>query len=59
MKREYSYRDVKSCKEFSVEVDIDLDAIAKKLAGRAFRSKKGTATAMGSNIKCKVIRDEK
>jgi hypothetical protein len=59
MIRTYHFRDTKSGQEFAVEVDLDLDAIAKKLAGRAFRSKVGTATAMDSNIKCKVIKDNK
>lgn len=38
-----------------VDIVIDVEAIAFKLAGRAFRSKGGKATAMHSAIVAKII----
>jgi hypothetical protein len=38
-----------------VDITVDVEAVARKLAGRAFRSKAGRATAMHSAIVAKII----
>jgi hypothetical protein len=53
----HSYRDLKTGEVFVIDLKIDAEAIAKKLALRARKSKVGTAKAMDGAIVCKIVKD--
>lgn len=55
MKIERAYTKSSTGESFTVEVEIDLEEIARALAARAITSKGGKAQALGGDIKCRVI----
>lgn len=56
MKQRFSFRSLKTGEEFSVDLEIDIDELAREMANRAYyRAKSGKATAMDKAIKCTVV----
>jgi hypothetical protein len=54
-KHRFSFTTVKDNVDFEVELEIDLQEIAQRLAARAIRSKGLKATTLRGDIVCKVI----
>ena len=49
------FTDKATRNEFSVEIEIDFEAIAATLAARANHAKTGKSTLLNGDVKCKII----
>lgn len=59
MKREYSFTVKATGESFRVEIDFNLDEIARTLAARAIASKHGKAVCLNGDIVCRVTERNK